>query len=57
LREAEAMTFVSQRTNIRVPRVFDVWVNPDDQEQAYLIMEYLEGENLDVAWPKMDEPQ
>lgn len=51
------MTFVSQRTNIRVPRVFDVWVNPDDQEQAYLIMEYLEGENLDVAWPKMDEPQ
>lgn len=60
LREAEAMEFVRTHTSIPVPRVISVEVDDhhDDVDSfAHLTMEFIEGETLAAAWPKMNSSQ
>ena len=48
--EAESMKFVRERTSIPVPKVLQA----NEQEGlGYIIMEFVEGEMLRKAWPKL----
>lgn len=54
--EVFMMQYVALHTTIPVPKVF--WTLPaepddDDTEHGWALMEYVGGETLDVAWPKM----
>lgn len=49
--EATAMNIVRARTNIPVPRVMKV-LNYEDR-QLTIVMEYVEGQQLHHAWPKL----
>ncbi|KII86231.1 hypothetical protein PLICRDRAFT_281547 [Plicaturopsis crispa FD-325 SS-3] len=53
-REAEAMAFVRANTSIPVPRVLEVGETGKDEE-AYLIMEFVEGVGVDEAWKQMTD--
>lgn len=52
--ELEAIRFAEQYTTIPVPRVIEVY---DDGDSQHLVMEYVAGEPLDVAWPVMTTQQ
>lgn len=54
--EAAAMRFVREKTSIPVPEVFDAFVRPDTNHVC-ILMEYVEGETLDKAWPSCDDAQ
>ncbi|GBE85558.1 hypothetical protein SCP_0800750 [Sparassis crispa] len=53
-REAEAMNFVRARTQIPVPAVLNAYV---EDPFGYLVMEFVPGEQLDLAWPRMSDGQ
>jgi tRNA A-37 threonylcarbamoyl transferase component Bud32 len=53
--EASAIEFIAKTTNIPVPRIYSCF---EDDEAAYLVMEYVEGitmNNLDVEKRKVVE--
>jgi len=47
--EGQNMLFVSQRSNVRVPRVYAIYTEAATKIN-YIIMEYIEGETLQSAW-------
>ena len=52
------MEYVQQRTSIPIPAIIEVHHSAaEDQgkEQGWMLMERLPGEELSVAWPKMNE--
>jgi len=53
------MEYVQQRTSIPIPAIIEVHHSAaeEDQgkEQGWMLMERLPGEELGVAWPKMNE--
>ncbi|KAI0351279.1 kinase-like protein [Trametes cingulata] len=54
LAEAEALTFVAAHTSIPVPRLRYYWEEDND---GYLIMEYVEGEILQRVWRNLTDAQ
>ena len=50
--EAENMKFVRERTSIPVPKVLQAY---EQEGLGYIIMEFVEGEMLRKAWPKLAE--
>lgn len=55
--EASAIEFIAKTTNIPVPRVYSCF---EDNEAAYLVMEYVEGitmNNLDIEKRKVVEKE
>ncbi|KAK6353565.1 hypothetical protein TWF696_005527 [Orbilia brochopaga] len=52
-REVDAMTFVRDHTCIPVPCVYDFY--HDEKEQGYIVMDYVEGQNLEDCWGCLDE--
>ncbi|KAF8582300.1 hypothetical protein K439DRAFT_1246287, partial [Ramaria rubella] len=52
--EVEAMRFVAELTSIPVPTVFDAW---KDGRFGWIVMDFIPGENMDVAWPGMSASQ
>ncbi|CAK3798973.1 phosphotransferase enzyme family [Lecanosticta acicola] len=54
--EAEAMRLVAEKTSIPVPRVFDAYIQESDGH-GVIIMEYIQGETLDKAWPSYSTTQ
>jgi hypothetical protein len=60
LLEGERMLFLTQSTNILVPRIyamFQSWEEGKHNPKSYIFMERIRGCGLDSAWPKMDEQQ
>ncbi|PMB69624.1 hypothetical protein BM221_004268 [Beauveria bassiana] len=56
LTEGENMLFLKQNQMISVPEVYALYSKEDDKGNKvnYIIMEYIEGESLDVCWPLLD---
>lgn len=54
-REVEAMEFVRSRTLIPLPRVHETHFDRDENEQGWIIMQRLPGDQLGDAWPTMSE--
>lgn len=52
--ELEAMRLVYARTTIPLPRVHDYWENGSE---AFLVMDFVEGENLKRAWHQLTVDQ
>lgn len=52
--EGENMIFVKQNTNIPVPEVYAIF-HEAEEGFTYIIMEYIPGETLASAWPKLDD--
>jgi aminoglycoside phosphotransferase (APT) family kinase protein len=52
--EAQALQFVSRHTSIPVPKLYDFWRVGDE---AYLTMEYIDGDRLDRKWRSLTEEQ
>ena len=50
LSEAENMCFIQNHTDIPVPAVFNAY---EQDGYQYILMENVEGESLDKAWPRM----
>lgn len=50
--EAETMRFVRANTTIPVPEVRNAYVD-DSNGHAVIVMDFVEGENLDTAWDKL----
>ena len=48
--EAESMNFVRERSSIPVPKVLQTY---EQEGSGYIIMEFIEGEVLKNAWPKL----
>ncbi|QKX59502.1 uncharacterized protein TRUGW13939_06636 [Talaromyces rugulosus] len=61
LREARAMAFVAQHTTIRLPQLFDAWMEHGDKdldgetEICFIVMSYIDGRLLDEIWPELDD--
>ncbi|EGO05382.1 hypothetical protein SERLA73DRAFT_129315 [Serpula lacrymans var. lacrymans S7.3] len=53
--EAEASRFVALHTSIPVPAIYDFWEEGDGN--AYLVMEYKEGEILQRKWRQLSPDQ
>ncbi|RDB23520.1 hypothetical protein Hypma_009008 [Hypsizygus marmoreus] len=53
LTEADTMRFVSLHTSIPVPKVQRAWCNDGI---TYIIMDFVQGEELEAVWRKMSEP-
>lgn len=51
--EALAIQLVRQHTRIPVPRLYQTYSHPLDEETTYLIIDFVKGERLDHAWPKL----
>ena len=49
--EAETMRFVRTHTSIPIPEVVDVWTKEDGC--VAMVMEWVEGQNLAVVWPRL----
>lgn len=47
--ETETMRFVRERTTIPIPQVHNAYVD-DESGMVRIVMEFIEGENLDSAW-------
>ncbi|KAE9400977.1 kinase-like protein, partial [Gymnopus androsaceus JB14] len=57
-REAEATQYVSERTNLPVPRVYDLFTRREGkQETSYLIMSYMSGIMLQRHWRNLTSAQ
>ncbi|KAI0071768.1 kinase-like protein [Panus rudis PR-1116 ss-1] len=56
-REAEALRFVREQTTLPVPRVYDVWVDAQDPELAWMTMENIKGVSLYDSWPRLTPSQ
>lgn len=56
LLEGENMVFVQQNTRIKVPRVYALYMN-DAATKSYIVMEYIEGDTLEAAWPLLSEAE
>ena len=54
--EAVAMRIVAEKTSIPIPKVFDAYVQENDG-RGVILMEYIEGERLDTAWPRYNLAQ
>ncbi|BCS01124.1 uncharacterized protein AKAW2_51465S [Aspergillus luchuensis] len=54
--EAENMRFVAANSKVRVPRVYDDFVDPETQKR-YNIMEYIPGTDLQKLTPSLSEDQ
>ncbi|PHH53866.1 hypothetical protein CFIMG_002605RAa2 [Ceratocystis fimbriata CBS 114723] len=54
--EANAMKLVRQHTSIPVPEVYNVYRDADSGHMC-IVMEYIDGEQLDKAWPRLSEEQ
>lgn len=57
--EARNMIFVAKNTTIRLPQVFDAWVEygdgnfDDETSMCFIVMSYIDGLLLVEAWPKL----
>lgn len=47
------MKFVYERTTIPIPNVYMVVVDPEFPRQLCVVMDYVHGERLDRAWPRL----
>ena len=54
LLEGDNMIFVRESTNIRVPRVYALYVNSTTGNK-YVVMERIRGESLQSQWPLLQE--
>lgn len=54
--EAETMRFVSANTTIPVPKVHNAYVD-DSSGYVAIVMDFVQGENLDKAWDRLDSDQ
>jgi aminoglycoside phosphotransferase (APT) family kinase protein len=54
--EAETIRFVRERTTIPIPQVHDAYVD-DESGMVRIVMEFIEGENLDSAWNKYTDAE
>ncbi|RAK98303.1 aminoglycoside phosphotransferase family protein [Aspergillus ibericus CBS 121593] len=57
--EGYALLFVEKRLNIAVPRLYAMYRDQDtlyrDQDILYIVMEYIPGISLGMAWPSLTE--
>ncbi|KAJ5102464.1 hypothetical protein N7532_002993 [Penicillium argentinense] len=59
LLEARNMAFVAQHTTIRLPQVFDAWVENEDKGVddetgiCFIVMSYIDGWLLDEVWSEL----
>lgn len=53
LSEAETMLYVSANSAVPTPRVLGTMTDPDNTNINYIIMEFVEGQCLDVIWPDL----
>lgn len=56
-REAEATKFIRSSTSIPIPEVYGIQQSVDHPEKGELIMEFIPGDPLHVAWPKLTKEQ
>lgn len=56
LSEAESMRFVSERTTIPIPQVYEAYTD-EQSGMARIVMEYIPGDNLDQVWDTYDDAQ
>jgi aminoglycoside phosphotransferase len=54
-REIEAMEYVRSRTSIPIPMILDKSISDDDDAESFILMKRIPGQQLQEAWPKMDE--
>ncbi|GLA56703.1 hypothetical protein AtubIFM54640_000360 [Aspergillus tubingensis] len=54
--EAENMRFVATNSKVRVPKVYDDFVDPETQKR-YIIMGYIPGTDLQKLAPSLSEDQ
>lgn len=52
-REVLNMRFVLEHTTIPTPNIYSVVPFPDFKHDAYLVMDYVHGQRLDSAWPRL----
>lgn len=57
LSEAATMRFVRSRTSIPIPLVYDVYLDKNCSDKAFLLMEYVEGDVLRDVWDTMPSIQ
>lgn len=50
--EGYALLFVEEWLNIAAPRFYAMY---RDRETLYIIMEYIPGTSLEMAWPSLTE--
>jgi aminoglycoside phosphotransferase (APT) family kinase protein len=57
--EAFAMNYVRERTSIPIPRVFNAYILEEAKlkqpPQGCIVMEYVDGQSLDHAWPSLTQ--
>ncbi|KAJ5577554.1 uncharacterized protein N7459_006518 [Penicillium hispanicum] len=58
--EAMNMAFVAQHTTIRLPRVFDAWVEHENKDvdetgTCFIVMSYIDGRLLDEVWQDLHD--
>jgi aminoglycoside phosphotransferase (APT) family kinase protein len=52
--EADTMRLVRQKTSIPVPEVYNTYIDAQSGHVC-IVMEFVQGERLDHAWPKLSE--
>lgn len=57
--EGENMLYVSDKTQIRVPRVYAIYQEEDSCSRmcTYIVMEYVSGQTLSQCWSSLDPEQ
>lgn len=50
------MQFIATNTSIPVPRVYETRFS-GKRKSSYIVMDYMPGESLDEAWPKLTHDQ
>lgn len=48
--EAETMRYVSENSDVPVPKVLGTMTDPNNANIQYIVMEFVEGQCLDVIW-------
>ncbi|EFX04125.1 phosphotransferase enzyme family protein [Grosmannia clavigera kw1407] len=54
--EAETMKFIREHTSIPVPDVHNAYID-EQSNHVRIVMEFIEGDNLDVAWETYTETE
>ena len=56
--EADNMLFVQQNTDIRIPRLYAVYIQPTSSKTiTYIIMENIPGKTLESLWPTLEDAE
>lgn len=57
LSEAETMRYVSANSDVPVPKVLGTMTDPNNTKINYIVMEFVEGQSLDIIWSDLSDTE